>query len=160
MKVFLFVTMFATTTAVFQSSHRTVTTVFYFGGSDCPHCIEQKNIDNINKMKAELPKKYEKLSFKFVLVVMDKHIERGIRYAQKYGSWDEISIGQFYNNELMLQHVNRAQIPGVPHIMIYKDSLNIGKYNIPTIERRTLLVDLAGELSIDHWIRDGYPLYK
>ena len=86
---------------------------------------------------------------------MDKDIEQGIRFTRKYPNWDEISIGQFYNNELMLVHLNRSQVPGVPHIMIYNDILRIGNYGIPTNQKRTLRVDLVGEKAIESWIQKG-----
>jgi hypothetical protein len=143
-----------------QDSSKTVTTIFYFGGSDCHFCVDRRNVQNINKMKGELPQHYHEMSFKFVLVVMDKEIDRGIRYSKKYPGWDEVCIGQFYDNELMLEHVNRSAMPGVPHIMVYRDSLRIGKWNIPTISNRALLVDLAGEGAIDRWVQSGYALKK
>ena len=112
----------------------------------------------MKKMKAELPAKYKQRQFKFVLVVMDEDVERGIQYTKKYPAWDEISIGKFYYNELMLQHVNKTQIPGVPHIMVYNDVLTRGKFNVPLIQKRSLLVDLLGAKTIDAWVNEGYKL--
>ena len=143
-----------------QTEQKVVTTVFYFGGSDCAYCMQRENIENINKMRADLPVQKKDLSFKFVLVVMDKDLKQGMEYAKKYPRWDEISIGKFYDNELMLQHVNKTELPGVPDIMVYRDSLTIGKFNVPTIADRTLLVNVVGEKAIDTWIRNGYQLAK
>ena len=162
MKTFFILIAFMASEALGQDSLKTVKTVFYFGGSDCVYCVDPKNVENINAMRVNLPKTYKDVVFKFVLVVMDENLKEGIKYADKYPSWDELSIGQFYNNELMLAYLNRSSIPGVPHIMIYNDVLNLhtNGHSVPTIEKRTLLVDLVGERSIQGWIQQGFPLKK
>ena len=158
MKSFALILLFAAGTVLSQTSSNRRATVFYFGGSDCPFSVDEKNIANIDKMRSELARKHTQIPFKFVMVVMDDSLEQGVQFAKKYIRWDELSIGQFYNNELMLEHVNRAAIPGVPHIMVYSDSLEIGKYNIPSIKKRKLLLDLVGESAIGKWIESGYPI--
>jgi hypothetical protein len=90
---------------------------------------------------------------------MDKDIEEGLKFIKKYGYWDEISIGNFYNNELALNYLNQTEIPGVPHVMVYRDLLVIKeKLSIPIIKERKLLVDLVGGTQIASWINEGYPL--
>jgi len=158
MRTMICAMIFLSVQAFAQDSTKTVITVFYFGGSDCPYCIDHRNVQNINKMRAELPRLYHDMSFKFVLVVMDKEIERGMRYSKKYPAWDEVCIGQFYDNEMMLEHVNQSPLPAVPHIMVYRDSLRLGKLNIPTIGNRALLIDLVGENAIAKWGKAGYAL--
>lgn len=160
MKTFSFLLLFAAGTVLAQRSPNHRFTVFYFGGSDCPYCVDEKNIANIDKMRTELPKTYAPMAVKFVMVVMDNGLDQGFQFVKKYMPWDEISIGQFYGNELMLEHVNRTPIPGVPHIMIYDDSLLLDKSNIPTIKKRTLLLDLVGKSAIAKWIESGYPLER
>lgn len=158
MKNIVMLLLFATSATLAQKSPTERLTVFYFGGSDCPYSMDEKNIANIDKMRAELSEKHNQIPFKFVMVVMDQDIDQGVLFAKKYRPWDELSIGQFYHNELMLEHVNRSAIPGVPHIMIYRDSLVVGQHNIPTIKQRTLLVDLVGESAISKWIQSGYSI--
>ena len=80
---------------------------------------------------------------------MDEDIEEGLKFIKKYGYWDEISIGSFYYNELALNYLNKTEIPGVPHVMVYKDFLMKKKEMfIPIIMERKLLVDLAGATQI------------
>ena len=94
-----------------QDAAKTRLTIFYFGGSDCGYCNLPNNIKNISKMKFELPKHHKGISAKFVMVVMDEDIKEGLQYLKKYGYWDEVSIGQFYYNELMLEHeIGRAHV--------------------------------------------------
>lgn len=158
MKTIVLLLLFAVSVALAQKSPTERLTIFYFGGSDCPYSMSEKNIANIDKMRDELSQKHSLIPFKFVMVVMDEDIDQGIQFAKKYKPWDEVSIGQFYQNELMLEHVNRSAIPGVPHIMIYRDSLVVGQHNIPTIKQRTLVLDLVGESAISDWIQSGYPI--
>ena len=160
MKIVSFLLVFATGMAFSQTSSTHRITVFYFGSSDCPYCVDGKNIANINVMRTELPKKHAPTPFKFVMVVMDDSLDRGFRFAGKYVPWDEISIGQFYNNELMLEHVNRSRIPGVPHIMVYSDSLGMDTSGIPSMRKRTPLLDLVGESAIGKWIKNGFLIQE
>jgi hypothetical protein len=158
--IVLAIVLLPITIAFSQTSDSIVTTVFYFGGSDCGYCVMERNVQNIKTMKEQLPSIYPARKFKFVLVVMDEDIQRGIKYSSKYPGWNELSIGMFYHNELMLAHVNKTKLPGVPHIMIYEDSFAIGDYNVPTISKRKSIVELVGANAIDEWIKDGYKLAK
>ena len=158
MKNIVLLLSFAVSVALAQKSPTERLTVFYFGGSDCPYSTDEKNIANIDRMRTALSGRHNQIPFKFVMVVMDKDVDRGVLFVKKYKPWDELSIGQFYHNELMLEHVNRSPIPGVPHIMIYRDSLVVGQHNIPTIKQRKLLIDLVGESAISTWIQSDYPI--
>jgi hypothetical protein len=90
---------------------------------------------------------------------MDENIEEGLKFIKKYGYWDEISIGKFYNNELALNYLNKTEIPGVPHVLVYKDILiKKEKVSVPIIKERKLLVDLVGGTQIGNWINNDYPL--
>ena len=160
MKILCVILLFLNVELYAQDSLTIVHTLFYFGGSFCPHSVEPTNIANINSIRSNLPKIYPGTTFKFVLVVMDNNLQDGLKYASNYPNWDELSIGSFYNNELMIAHVNQSAIPGVPHIMYYSDSLTIDKLGIPKIRKRTLLVDLVGESAIQKWIQDNYSIKK
>ena len=140
----------------------TIVSVFYFGGSDCTFCVMPKEIASINVLRRELPKMHPELRFKFILVVMDTDIRKGIAYARKCPNWDEVSIGSFYNNELMLEHVNGTKLPGVPHLLIYRDTLaKRSDFSVPTLRARTILGEFVGGSRIQTWIKGGYPLqYK
>ena len=142
-----------------RDSVGSVITVFYFGGSDCSNCVKPKEIANIKTLRRELPKKHPEAGFKFVLVVMDTDIPQGIRYARKYPNWNELSIGSFYNNELMLQHVNGTKLPGVPQLMIYRNTLvKRIDFSVPILRSRTLIADLVGGSKIQKWMQAAYPL--
>ncbi len=140
-----------------RDSVSTLTTVFYFGGSDCSFCMNPTEIANINALRRDLPKLYPQRRFKFVLVVMDEDISRGIKYLQKYPGWDEVSIGSRYNNELMLAHLNETKLPGVPHLMVFRDGLTTRR-SVPLLKTRTLLAELVGGHQIQHWMQSNYPL--
>jgi hypothetical protein len=134
-----------------------VYSLFYFGATSCTFCIVPQNIENIKKLRKEFSEKYNHLTIKFVMVCMDKNIEDGLEYVKKYGEyWDEISIGKFYENELVMNNLNKAKIPGVPHIIVYKDTLI--KMTTPVIKSRKIVVDLLGADQIQKWISSGYPL--
>jgi hypothetical protein len=158
MRFMIICIMLFSTSILAQENTKTRFSIFYFGGSDCPYCNVPKNIGNIKKIKLQFPKRYKDMQAKFVMVVMDDDIKQGQQYLKKYGYWDEISIGQRYNNELMIEHVNRSRIPGIPHIMVYKDFLVMDSLNIPTVSKRALLKDLVGGKAIDVWVKDSYPL--
>jgi hypothetical protein len=132
--------------------------VYYFGATDFGFCTAQENIEKIKKIKTDLSDKYGNKKTKFVMVCMDKDIKKGLKFIQKYGYWDEISIGSFYDNELALAALNASPVPKVPHLMVFKDIHSIGKWSLPLLKERTLLVDLAGGEQISEWIRKTYPV--
>lgn len=149
---------------IFSFSHREdrkteeVLVVYYFGSTDFGFCTLPENIEKIKKIKTDLSDEYRNRNIKFVMVCMDKDIKKGLKFIQKHGYWDEISIGSFYSNELALKILNNSPVPEVPHLMVFKDVISIGKWNLPSIKERTLLVDLAGEVKISEWIQKAYPI--
>ena len=158
MKHLILLLLFVASISYSQTPSSRRVTVFYFGASDCGYCLHKKHIANIDEIRRELAAKHAPVRFKFVMVVMDDSLEEGYQFAKKYLRWDEIAIGSRYNNELMLEHLNRTELPGVPHIMLYLDSLQLDSSNIPSIKNRKLLVDLVGETNIDKWVESGFPI--
>lgn len=132
--------------------------VYYFGATNCGFCTAPENINKIKKIKTDFSAREKSLYAKFVMVCMDEDIKEGLKFIKKYGYWDEISIGGFYKNELALSVLNRARIPGVPHILVFRDTLTRERWNIPVLKKRRLLVDLVGGKEIEDWIEEGYPL--
>jgi len=142
-----------------QNKSNEIYVVYYFGATSCGYCNMPKNIEKIKKIRIDFSGKYPDLNVKYVMVCMDEDIDEGLKFIKKYGYWDEISIGNFYNNELALSYLNKTEIPGVPHVLIYRDLLvKKEKLSIPIIKERKLLVDLVGGTQIGSWINDGYPL--
>ena len=155
---FLLFTIYASLGFTQDKSEETLV-VYYFGATSCGFCNVPENIEKIKKIKTEFSKKYKDSNIKFVMVCMDENIEEGLRFIKKYGYWDEISIGKFYNNELALNYLNKTEIPGVPHVIVYKDLLfKREKMSVSIIKERKLLVDLVGGTQIGNWINNGYPL--
>jgi len=142
-----------------QDKSKETLVVYYFGATSCGYCNVPENIEKIKKIKTEFSVKYKDSNIKFVMVCMDENIEEGLKFIKKYGYWDEISIGKFYNNELALNYLNKTEIPGVPHVIVYKDILiKKEKVSVPVIKERKLLVDLVGGTQIGNWINNDYPL--
>lgn len=142
-----------------QDSYKETYVVCYFGATNCGYCNIPANIEKIKQIKNEFFKKYPDFNTKYVLVCMDRNIEEGLEFIKKYGYWDEISIGGFYNNELALNLLNTTKTPGVPHVMVYKDTYSkLEQFSIPVIKERKLIVDLVGGTQIGNWINNGYPL--
>ena len=141
-----------------KDMHQDLLVVYYFGATNIGFCTAPDNIEKIKKLKKDLPLEYDNFRFKFVLICLDENLEVGLKFIKKYGQWDEIAIGGSYGNELALNHLNTRELPSLPHILIFKDTLASGRWNIPVIKRRKLLVDLAGEKEIGDWIDEGYPI--
>jgi hypothetical protein len=158
-RVYLILALFAPIFLRSQDSYKDTLVVYYFGATSCGYCNLPANIEKIKQIRNEFFKKYRDFDTKYVLVCMDRNIEEGLAFIKKYGYWDEISIGSFYNNELALNFLNTTKIPGVPHVMVYKDIyLKIEQFSIPVIKERKLLVDLVGGIQIGDWINKGYQL--
>jgi hypothetical protein len=143
-----------------QDSYKDTYVVCYFGATNCGYCNIPANIEKIKQIRNEFYKKYLDFNVKYVFVCMDKNIEEGLEFIKKYGGyWDELSIGSFYNNELSLNLLNTMKIPGLPHVMVYKDTYSKKEqFSVPVIKERKLLVDLVGGVQITDWISKGYQL--
>ena len=160
MKPLLFALLILSDIALSQTSQRPLISVFYFDGSNSPHANDPKYLKSIAAMRADLPKTHQQYQFKFVLVIVDKDIQQALQYAKLFTGWDEISVGQDYRNELMLEHVSKARYPVLPHFRVYRDSLVNTDENVPKLVKRTLLVDLGGEGALARWSQYGYALDK
>ena len=131
---------------------------YYFGSTNIGFCTAAENIEKILRIREDLPLKYNNIRMKFVLVCLDEDMEAGFKYVKKYGHWDEISIGDAFRNELALNYLNTTEVPSIPHIIVFLNTITIGKWNIPILKKRKILVDLAGEKQIGDWIKQDYPL--
>jgi hypothetical protein len=132
--------------------------VYYFAATDFGFCTASENIEKIKKIKVDLTTKTKSQRLKFVMVALDENIEDGLKLINKYGTWDEISAGSRFRNELALAHLNRSEIPVVPHLLVFKEVISAGKWNIPVVLRRERLADLAGSEQIAGWMEKGCSL--
>ena len=92
------------------------------------------------------------------MVVMDKSIEQGIKYLEKYEFWDEVSIGGHYSNEHNISYLNKQEVPGIPHILIFKDKLVEGGFGVTILEERGLLLKLMGADEIVEWVNSDFKI--
>jgi hypothetical protein len=155
--VFLIGTFFLNT-AVTKDEAKEIIVFYYFASTQFGYYAAPENIEKIKKIKTEFSEKYKKTEIKFVMVCLDDNLEKGLKFIRKHGYWDEISIGKSFGNELALNYLNISKIPKVPHILVFKDLHKTGKWNLPVIKERNLIVDLAGAEQIEEWIQQKYPL--
>lgn len=132
--------------------------VYYFAATDFGFCTVPKNIEKIKKIKVDLSAKTKSQRLKFVMVALDENIEEGLKLIDKHGTWDEISAGSRFRNELALAHLNRSGIPVIPHLLVFREVISAGKWHIPIVLRRERLADLAGGEQIAGWMEKGYSL--
>lgn len=133
-------------------------TVFYFGATNCVPCNRPDVIESIDIIRADFDSLHSDFETKLVMVTMDENMDEAIKYIQKYQYWDETSMGSRYNNELILAHLNKAEIPGVPHIMIFRDSFEDGGFGTQTIKRREFVKSIMGGDEIVAWTNDKMAL--
>jgi len=131
---------------------------YYFASTQFGTCTAPESIERIKNIKTEFSEKYSESSIKFVMVCLNHDFDKALKFIKKHGDWDEISIGQSFANELALTLLNPSEIPKVPHILVFKDRHKKGKWNLPLIKERKLMVDLAGEEQIKEWVEKDYPL--
>ena len=136
--------------------------IIYFGATSCYYCNVPKNIENINKMTVGIKKGNPAAQLKLVIVSMDKDLNEGQKFLDKYemSNWNEISIGSFYQNELALAYLNNTAIPGVPHLFVIKHMTEIGKFNVPIVKSSKILVDLVGGDQLDKWLDNSCRFEK
>jgi thiol-disulfide isomerase/thioredoxin len=131
-------------------------TLYYFGATSCGWCNTPDCISSINKMHKEFKEIHKEYNVKFVMVCMDSDIKEGLKFIDKYGYWDEISIGSFYYNELVMNYLDKTKIPGVPHIIVFKDQYE--NESTPIIKKRITIKDIVGEKEIKGWVDNRCPL--
>jgi hypothetical protein len=133
--------------------------VYYVGSSSCGVCDDPKLIESINRIESSFSSHHDS-PVKTVMVVMDKQIDKGMRFVDSYDLWDEVSIGSFYRNELLLEEFNDLQTPGVPHVLVFKDTYAERNHGIPVRTNRTLVASVLGGENIIEWVNRDMPLKK
>jgi len=131
--------------------------VYYIGSSNCGVCDNKSVVKSINKIPSKFRKKVN-ISVKTVMIVMDRKIRRGIKFTLKYKPWDELSIGSFYRNELLLYRFNELTVPGVPHVLVFKDRYSTRDNGVPVLNSRKLVKNILGGKNIINWVSKGLPI--
>ena len=130
--------------------------VYYFGATSCVFCNTEDCINSIKKLRNEFSNIHKDYETKFVMVCMDPDIEEGLKFISKYGYWDEISIGSHYQNELVLNYLDKTKIPGLPHVIVFQDFYE--NKSTPVIKDRKTIVDLVGVSNIKDWVDKNFPI--
>jgi hypothetical protein len=133
-------------------------TIYYFGSTSCGPCNRPEVVESVKKIKEQFKVKYKEYNAKCVMICMDTEIEEGLKFVQKYGYWDEISVGSHYDNELAYISLNKTKIPGVPHIFVYLDEYEKQANSTDIIKSRTLLKEIMGGEGIVAWVKDGFKI--
>lgn len=155
-KLSLLIFFLLLTTSLFAQSQLTV---FYFGATSCGPCNRPEVIKSINKLKAEFDSAHPKYGTKFVMVVFDEDMKTGIKFIEKYDYWDEVSIGSRYDNELALDNLNKTDIPGLPHILIYEETFkSLGDWGIEVRKSKKLVKEILEGTKIVSWVNSGMKL--
>ena len=155
MKKYITLTFLLLTTPVIAQEQ---ITVFYFGASDCGPCHHPDVIKSIDKISANFDSLHPAYDTKLVMVALDENIDLGLKYISTYDPWDEISIGSRYRNENTLAHLNNIEIPGIPQLIIFKDSFEVGDYGVEIIKNRELLTNLISGGEIIPWVNGKMKL--
>ena len=145
----------------FSFSEQEESLVFmFFSSTKCAHSTNEENIDAMKNIKQEFTEKYARYDIKMLMVCFDNPFEESLALVNRYGDWDEISLGQRYKNELALRDLNESMLPAVPHLIIYKDAYQPSERlkSIKIISTRKKLVDLIGFQQINEWKMKGFPL--
>ncbi len=155
MKQSIFLIIIFLSTSLYAQEHLTI---FYFGATNCGPCNRPEVVKSIKEMKAQFDSVHKDFKTKFVMVCMDENIAEGLKFINKYGYWDEISIGGWFHNELVLANLNKATIPGVPHIFIYRETFEKAKYGVELIKTKKLIKEIVGGDKIVDWVKSGLDL--
>jgi thiol-disulfide isomerase/thioredoxin len=143
---------------LFSQKAETSYTLMYFGATSCGPCMRETTIQAIKDIKKDFIKDTKLEKVKFVIVCIDDSLDEALTFINKYKDWDEFSLGSFYNNELMLDYLNKTARPGIPHILLFKDII-IDK-PIPEKKNRVLVAEIVGSDKIIDWVKNGFPIEK
>ena len=143
-------------TILYAENNKGNLVVYYFGATSCGHSYSEDCINSIKKLRNEFCSVHKEYNVKFVMVCMDTDIEEGLKFIEKYGYWDEISIGSHYKNELVMNYLDKTEIPGVPHVIVFEDIYE--NESTPIIKERNTVVDKVGVAEIKEWVNNNFPL--
>lgn len=132
--------------------------VFYFGATSCAACNRPEVIQAVRSIKSGFEHVHTRFPAKFVMVSMDEDIEEGIEFLEKYGYWDEVSVGSFYRNELVMRHVNTLEIPGLPQVMVYENTYEDAEHGTKTVKETERVAQVMGGEGIVAWAEKDFPL--
>ncbi len=153
----LLIGVFFLNSAAIKEENKGDIVFIYFASTQFGTCTDPESIERIKNIKTDFSEKYREAPIKFVMVCLDSDFDKALKFIKKHGHWDEISLGKSFSNELSLNLLNQSEIPKVPHIFVFRNRQEKGKWNLPLIKERELMVDLAGEEQIREWVERGYP---
>ena len=155
MKLNIFFLFIFLSISIFAQEHMTI---FYFGATSCGPCNRSEVIESIKKIKSEFDSLHQGVKTKYVMVCLDEDISEGIKFIEKYGYWDEISIGSWSKNELVLENLNKSNMPGVPHIFVSRDTYEKANHGVELIKTREFVKEIIGGDKIVEWVKSGFIL--
>jgi len=90
------------------------------------------------------------------MVCFDKDLTKAMEFTNKFGVWDEVSLGGRYQNEMALRLLNVSDIPGTPHIIMTNEIHQPGERfkSVPVVKEEVILIDKIGTNDILKWINE------
>jgi hypothetical protein len=155
-EIILLFVVFLNVKFLFSGNDKPTLVIYYFGAASCGWCNTEDCINSIKRLHKEFSGIHKEYIVKFVMVCMDTNIEEGLKFIGKYGYWDEISVGSHYKNELVMNYLDKTSIPGVPHVIVFRDLYE--NDSTPIIKERKTIKDLVGANKIKEWVDKKYPL--
>jgi hypothetical protein len=155
-KIILLSIVFLNIQIIFAGENKPNLVVYYFGATSCGWCNTPECVESIIKLHKEFAKLHKEYKVKFVMVCMDVNIEEGLKFISKYGYWDEISVGSWYQNELIMNYLDKTKVPGMPHVIVFKDIYE--NEEAPIIKERKMIQEKFGARAIKEWADNNFPL--
>jgi hypothetical protein len=140
----------------------------YIGSSECKFCLDEKVSSAYKYISPNLEYDVNKQGFRFITVGIsrDSNISNGLIHLSGFGKFDEVIVGNNWNNSGILKYVY-GDIPGIaatPQFVVtlrkYKlISQNNGLNGYRGLEEEILLLRKVGVREIDSWVNTSEDHY-
>lgn len=157
----------------FAAEHGTNLIVYYFTASDCGWSRILNQHDPVRSLRNQL-RSIHGTAYSQVRVIgvdLDTDLDKGLQFLTKSangslaGAFDQVIVGGSWLNDQVVRLGWREGIikPGLPQILVIERPINTEAY-VSTLKIEVgidrVVANLAGDVSIRNWIKQGYPLAK
>lgn len=133
--------------------------LYFIGSSDCRFSNDIEMYESVDEIKYLLSIKAQELRMNFnaVGISTDFEVQDGILYLSKFGNFNQISVGNGWNNLAIQKYITEFNLETSTPILLITKKVYTENVHV-FIEEERLIIALIGKDRIMNWLANGANL--